>query len=136
MHETIFTHSNLILSYYPNEKVLYQKWLGITGVSLFKELIDRTEKELKKRACNHIIIDIREHLGLMPESRKYTAKRMAEFSLEYGSIWQSFILPKDEFSKISAYEYSEMLSTSVQIHTFFHKNPDDAFKWFANKKIS
>ena len=133
--EVVYKDKNLLLEYVSDGNYLHETWWGLTPSSVFLKLLDVIISALEDKQADGLILDAREHKGLMPKDQEAAATRHAEYAKKHGILKQAIIIPEDLYSKFSVTNYSEQFDKTVNNYFRYFKDIPEAEKWLREKEI-
>lgn len=127
--EVLYKDENLLLEYVVEGNYIHETWWGLTPSSVFLKLLDIIIKALEEKQADGLILDAREHYGLMPKDQDLAAKRHDKYAKKHGLLRQAIIVPQDVYSKFSVHRYSEKFEGQSHSEIKFFKDVPSAEKW-------
>lgn len=131
--EILYRDKNLLLEYVSQGNYIHETWWGLTPSSSFLKLLDIIINSLEEKNADGLILDAREHLGLMLKDQEYAAELHEKYAKKHGLFKQAIIVPKDLFSKYSVESYGDKFEKQEQSEIRYFRDVTSAEDWLQGK---
>ncbi len=131
--EIVYKDDHLLLEFIPEGNYLHETWWGLTSSTKFQKLLEIIIQSLENKQADGLILDAREHYGLLPQDQERAAKLHDDYAKKHGILKQAIIVPKDIYSNYSVTSYSEKFEGKVYSTIKFFTDIPSAEKWLQSK---
>lgn len=132
-NEILYRDENLLLEYVSKGNYIHETWWGLTPSSSFLKLLDIIINSLEEKNADGLILDAREHLGLLLKNQEYAAEQHKKYAKKHGFFKQAIIIPKDLFSKYSVENYGVKFEKQEQSAIRYFQDIASAEDWLQGK---